>query len=178
MLTQDLLPQFVGQLIDIFEDFLTEKGITLDNPEIQEAIDEGCDPDELAVIFGSDYGWIQDRLENTITNWQLVAKIVGHHVDCDFDTGTIFATHAVSEKMDTSIIFNQFIFDSLERYIRKDWGDTCAEDAAMNNEALKTGDRIFAVYRLTKPDSFGVTTIWIITEGDRRCTTILFPNEY
>ena len=70
MITPENQPEFIGQIIDIFEDFLTEKGVT--NPEIQEAIDEGEDPKDLAIIFGSDYGSLQDSLTAMLTEWHVL----------------------------------------------------------------------------------------------------------
>ena len=55
--------EFIGQIIDIFEDFLEEKGIRLDNDE-READDEFA-----AIIYGSDYGDIQDQLEAMLNEW-------------------------------------------------------------------------------------------------------------
>ena len=52
------------------------------------------------------------------------------------------------------------------------WGEVPPEDAAANEEALKTGERIMSVYK------FGDDTLWIITEADRSVTTILLPSEY
>lgn len=72
MITPENQPEFIGQLIDIFEDFLTEKGVTLNNPEIQEAIDEGEDPQSLAIIFGSDYSSLQDSLTAMLTEWHVL----------------------------------------------------------------------------------------------------------
>lgn len=72
MITPENQPEFIGQIIDIFEDFLTEKGVTLNNPEIQEAIDEGEDPKDLAIIFGSDYGSLQDSLTAMLTEWHVL----------------------------------------------------------------------------------------------------------
>lgn len=72
MITPENQPEFIGQIIDIFEDFLTEKGVTLNNPEIQEAIDEGEDPKGLAIIFGSDYGSLQDSLTTMLTEWRVL----------------------------------------------------------------------------------------------------------
>lgn len=73
MITPENQPEFIGQIIDIFEDFLTEKGVTLNNPEIQEAIDEGEDPKDLAIIFGSDYGSLQDSLTAMLTEWHVLS---------------------------------------------------------------------------------------------------------
>lgn len=72
MITPENQPEFIGQIIDIFEDFLTEKGVTLNNPEIQEAIDEGEDPKGLAIIFGSDYSSLQDSLTAMLTEWHVL----------------------------------------------------------------------------------------------------------
>lgn len=39
------LPEFAGQIIDIFEDFLEEKGVLIDNPERDE------DADNAAILY-------------------------------------------------------------------------------------------------------------------------------
>lgn len=72
MITPENQPEFIGQIIDIFEDFLTEKGVTLNNPEIQKAIDEGEDPKDLAIISGSDYSSLQDSLTAMLTEWHVL----------------------------------------------------------------------------------------------------------
>lgn len=72
MITPENQPEFIGQIIDIFEDFLTEKGVTLNNPEIQEAIDESEDQKDLAIIFGSDYSSLQDSLTAMLTEWHVL----------------------------------------------------------------------------------------------------------
>jgi len=59
--------EFFGQIIDIFEDFLAEKGIEIENDERE---DYGAEDDEeLAIIFGSDYDYIRDRLTEMMTRW-------------------------------------------------------------------------------------------------------------
>lgn len=68
------LPEFIGQIIDIFEDFLEEKGVALENPEKQEAVDDGTDPDSIAIIYGTDYGALQDDLETMLRNWELIKE--------------------------------------------------------------------------------------------------------
>ena len=65
-----------------------------------------------------------------------------------------------------------FIFDSLIRYYKGDWGEMCQEDKECNDYAVNHNERIFAAYR---NDDF---KIWIITEWDRSYTTILLPEEY
>jgi len=61
----------------------------------------------------------------------------------------------------------------LERHRCGDWGETCPEDAQLNEDALRIGGRVFSVYRLRDG-----TKIWIITEADRAATTVLLPEEY
>ena len=64
------------------------------------------------------------------------------------------------------------------RHAAGDWGEVCAEDARLNDEAVKDGSRILSAYRTAKGER-----IWIITEaaddsGNRSATTILLPDEY
>ena len=61
--------EFIGQIIDIFEDFLGEKGITIPNSEKNETDDENT-----AIIYGSDYGYCQDRLEEMMRNWKILEE--------------------------------------------------------------------------------------------------------
>ena len=63
--------------------------------------------------------------------------------------------------------------DLLKRHQGGDWGQNCPEDAQMNEEALRTGGRIFSVYILRAG-----TSLWIITEADRAATTALLPEDY
>lgn len=63
--------------------------------------------------------------------------------------------------------------DLLARHQRGDWGEVCEEDRLANESALREGERLFSVYRLSSG-----TKIWIITERDRSSTTLLLPSEY
>lgn len=65
----------------------------------------------------------------------------------------------------------------LSRHQRKDWGDLDEEDKEANNDALKTGARIFSAYIIR-----GIK-FWVISDaeddqGKRAVTTILLPEEY
>ncbi len=62
----------------------------------------------------------------------------------------------------------------LSRHQSGDWGAVCAEDARANSEAIVTGARILSNYPITS----NADRIWIITEADRRTTTLLLPEEY
>lgn len=83
--------------------------------------------------------------------------------------GKTVVTRGIAERIRKDDEFGNFIAKSFERYLRKDWGDTCEEDWKLNDEAVKSGcDRIVAKY----------DNIFIITEWDRSVTTILFTEEY
>ena len=69
----------------------------------------------------------------------------------------------------------------LRRHVTGDFGATCAEDAELNREAIKHGDRILSAYPIDPAlpcQGHGENTIWIITESDRSVTTFLLPSEY
>lgn len=88
------------------------------------------------------------------------------------------ASKNVDSLMRSDPEFKDFVKSSLEKYIHNDWGDTCKEDAKMNDEAVKSGkDRILAVYKRPSPGHED-QTIWIITEWDHSVTAVLFPSEY
>lgn len=63
--------------------------------------------------------------------------------------------------------------DLLTRHYNGDWGEICDEDKALNDEAVKLGNRILSAYPIASD-----VTIWIITEADRSSTAILLPSEY
>jgi hypothetical protein len=64
------------------------------------------------------------------------------------------------------------------KHLNGDWGELSADDAQLNEDALKDGGRLLSAYRTLKG-----TKLWIITEavgddGRRAATTILLPEEY
>lgn len=61
----------------------------------------------------------------------------------------------------------------LDRHSKGDWGEIDQSDWAVNDEALRIGDRVVSAYNLKIS-----TRIWIITEADRSVTTILLPEDY
>jgi hypothetical protein len=62
---------------------------------------------------------------------------------------------------------------ALQRHQSGDWGNVDNHDRQMNQDALRTGGRLFSVYHTT-----GGTKFWIITEWDRSVTTVLLPDDY
>lgn len=64
-IADDELPEFVGQMIDIFEDFLDEKGVKIEHEE--------CDDEdaEETNIYGSDYNIIAEGICATLASWRV-----------------------------------------------------------------------------------------------------------
>jgi hypothetical protein len=62
---------------------------------------------------------------------------------------------------------------ALANHMHGDWGDVCPDDRAANERALENGGRLFSVYHAGDGMKF-----WIITEHDRRATTVLLPEDY
>lgn len=58
--------EFIGQIIDIFEDFLAEKGIEIPNDDREDEND--------AIIYGMDYGELQTNLEAMMTSWGVLEE--------------------------------------------------------------------------------------------------------
>lgn len=95
-------------------------------------------------------------------------------MDRKFELGQTVVTAAIDKRMKLDWGFAAFVQMSLERYVQGDWGDTCEEDKQTNEDALRDGERLLAVYIYPKTGR----KIWIITEWDRSATTILFPEDY
>ena len=93
-----------------------------------------------------------------------------------FDFGKLYMTRGVDELGNEQPAFDRHVQKSVDRYLRGDWGDMCADDKKMNDDAVADGEnRIFAAYECADHPDW---KIWIITEYDRSATTILFPSEY
>ena len=91
------------------------------------------------------------------------------------ELGQIVATADVAKRMKTERAFNDFVRYSIQEFRNCNWGDMVDSDKEMNDEAVKSGDgRIHGVYS----SSALSVKIWIITEADRKTTTILYPHEY
>lgn len=67
----------------------------------------------------------------------------------------------------------------MTRHLNGDWGVVGPTNAAANDQAAD-GGRILSAYPIdpAKPcDGCNANTVWILTEADRRVTTILLPEE-
>jgi hypothetical protein len=93
-----------------------------------------------------------------------------------FLLGKLYSTEGVAAVQSENAAFADFVWRSLQRYLSCDWGEMSKDDLAMNDSAIGPDEaRILAAYE--HPDNPD-WKIWIITESDRSCTTILFPDEY
>ena len=70
-------------------------------------------------------------------------------------------------------INSEDIATAMRRHASGDWGEVDEHDRQENELSLREGFRLMSVYR----DRNG-TKFWIITEADRRVTTILLPEDY
>lgn len=97
-----------------------------------------------------------------------------------FQTGTVLHTSSVNQIAKENPVFALFLMQSINRHLNNDWGDCCKEDWKKNDTAINEKNRIFSVYHLPQDlkKLHRDEKIWIITEGDRSYTTILFPTEY
>jgi hypothetical protein len=92
-----------------------------------------------------------------------------------FDLGQIVATPAALEAIEASGQTPAFFLD---KHAAGDWGEVGKGDAALNDQALVSGERLLSAYRTLKN-----VRLWIITEavgddGKRASSTILLPFEY
>lgn len=62
--TLDDLAELKGQLVDSYEDFASEYDLDLPNSDRDDAIEDGEDPEDLAIIYGSAYDMIADTVDN------------------------------------------------------------------------------------------------------------------
>lgn len=75
MVRQEDKAEFLGQLMDVFEDFLEEKKISF--PETPDLMREaGCSEEEIqenaAILYGDNYYGIEDQIEEICKNWNII----------------------------------------------------------------------------------------------------------
>lgn len=86
--------------------------------------------------------------------------------------GNLFATRKIEDLMMENTEFKDDVNYAVGRFLYNDWGVTRSEDAIANDEAIVFGGKIKAEYETCKG------LIWIISEHQRRYSTILFPSEF
>lgn len=112
--------EFFGQIIDIFEDFLAGKGIVISNDEREEEQNE-------ALIFGSAYDNIRDKLEQVLKNWDALEQNI-----------TVSTEHRSD--------FLVQIADVLENFLSDRGIDVpCGDKEGTEGEAVLYGDDYFQI---------------------------------
>lgn len=61
-------PEFIGRLVDIVEDFLSEKDVMIDNPERDED-----DVEDDVIIYGSDYDALADKFRHVMRAYHFLS---------------------------------------------------------------------------------------------------------
>lgn len=89
-----------------------------------------------------------------------------------FNLGKVVMTQGIVNIIDDDPFKELELSQKLALYRAGYWGNTCKEDCQLNDEAIKSNDRIVAKYLFFGRD------IFIITEADRSVTTILLTDEY
>ncbi len=87
-----------------------------------------------------------------------------------FQTGQVVATPGALAALRRS---GQGPAEFLRRHVSGDWGDVCGHDSTANWTAVREGGRLLSAYRTQRGEE-----VWVITEADRSCTTVLLPSEY
>jgi hypothetical protein len=91
-----------------------------------------------------------------------------------FELGQLVMTRGVAALVEEDAAFAAHVLRCMQRYTRCDWGEMLRGDKEMNDSAIgPDADRVFAAY-----EHHDLPKVWVITERDRSCTTILFPDEY
>jgi hypothetical protein len=92
--------------------------------------------------------------------------------------GQVAITRGVTDRITEDELYNNFVEESLKRYVSGDWGDLGEADKALNDWAINPEnqpERVLARYNYPGDKT---RDIFIITEWDRSVTTILHPSEY
>jgi hypothetical protein len=87
-----------------------------------------------------------------------------------FELGRIVATPGALDALEKN---NDTAMRYVMCHVMGNWGDLPQEDIDTNMMSISEGERVMSSYRLVDK-----TWIWVITESDRSCTTVLLPEEY
>lgn len=88
-----------------------------------------------------------------------------------FPLGSVVATVGALDLLDRA---GTDASSLLRRHQHGDFGVVCTRDARLNEDAISNGARILSSYEL----GIRRERLWIVTEADRRSTTLLLPAEY
>ncbi len=92
-----------------------------------------------------------------------------------FTPGRVVMTFNLQRKLAKAIPYSweEEVQDMLRRHTSGDWGDLCQSGREIINTAFEKDAPIFSTYHTSDG-----TTVWIITEGNRICTTVMLPEDY
>ena len=91
-------------------------------------------------------------------------------IEAKFQLGRLLITPGAAETLKR---IGHAPAEFIRRHAIGDWGELDEEDVRENEFSLEHGWRLLSSYRLKDGDK-----LWIITEADRSCTTLLLPEEY
>lgn len=145
-------PEFIGQMIDAVEDFLEEKGVTIDNPEKEE--EEG--DENTAILYGSDYDALADAFRNLMRAYHFISdedgKVLIHY--CDDKDGSVYEPVFIGPKLFRFYIRQRRAFTDGTSSWDLCCQLTCDPDKRLPLEIV-CGSRADAVARLEKIVSTG-----------------------
>lgn len=75
------LAELRGNMVDILEDALAEKEATIPNEDRDDAIEDGEDETELAIIYGEDYDVIGDVVQDLVLDNDLEGNPIRGEVE-------------------------------------------------------------------------------------------------
>lgn len=90
------------------------------------------------------------------------------------ELGLLSATIGVSDRMAADEKFFRFVTNAIHQFRLYNWGVLSPEDRIANIDAIAGSGRVMGAYIFDQDH----TKIWIITEADRKQTTVLFQEEY
>lgn len=79
-------PELIGNIIDIFDDLLSENGVRLPKSDEEMQANDIDMSENDARIYGSDYNYLADRLKELLTAWSDGQNTISVFVD---DKGSV-----------------------------------------------------------------------------------------
>lgn len=70
MIKKENRAELIGQVIDIFEDFLDEKDVIIPNNDRDK--DPDYDPENPVNFYGNDYDTVKEKLEQLFRSWKVL----------------------------------------------------------------------------------------------------------
>jgi hypothetical protein len=92
-----------------------------------------------------------------------------------FELGEVFITENAKETLQAFKVLPETL---LSDHVTGQWRAMTLEDRQACQYAIENGERIRTSHRLHNVDDYDdMLIIWVVTEWDRLCTTILLPRE-